>query len=223
MPYFPNSLELERRLRALGSMKELLEEPFQQLERFKLRFRDEYYMLMEESQIEKDALAETLAHATGTKPTALQFLSKQACKEMPREGQFAIYEQARTSSIRRLLESKDHKRFSAAKAKDEDREDSRRMIDVIKGAIGTRRLTLALDNTFGNSLASVFKHDIVAVWTSHFMAHVPKLRAVEGRAAVPFYDQERIKWTGKLVEYLTQVLPAIRLREPPENWIIFTA
>lgn len=218
MPYFPNSLELERRLRALGAMPELLDHAFVQLERWKLRFRDEIYLLMSEEQVDKADLALTLAHATATPTAELVFMSNAQCKSTKRDEQYRIYEVARRASIRRLLETRAYWSFAYAK----DDEDKRRMIDVIKGAIGTRRLTLALDNTFGNSFASLFKHDIVAVWTTYFMAFAPK--TPEGQPAdVKIYDDRKIQAFGKLIDFLTQALPTIRLPEHPNNWIVFTA
>lgn len=208
MYVFSNSLELERRLRALGAHPEQLTPAFTRLEAFQLRFRDEYYTLMEQSQIDLADLAEVLARATATPKTAVVCLSCETCERDGRKEQYRLYELVRAGSIRRLLEHEAYWKFANG------RESGRRMIDVVKGAIGTRRLTLALDNTFGHSFASVFKHDLVAVWATHLMAHVPK----DGGVA----DPERIAWTGRLVEYMTKVMPAFRLQEAPANWTVFT-
>jgi len=210
MCVFSNSLELERRLRQLGAHPAQLAPAFTRLENFQLRFRDEKYMLMGTSQIDIDDLATTLSRATATPKTEVVCLSCEACELESREEQYRLYGLVRAGSIHRLLETEPYWKF----ANDRDPPERRRMIDVIKGAIGTRRLTLALDNTFGHSFASLFKHDIVAVWTAHFMAHVPKAAGVA--------DPERILWTGRLVEYLTKALPAFRLQEAPANWTVFT-
>lgn len=210
MCIFSNSLELERRLRALGAHPAQLTPAFARLEKFQKRFRDERYLLMDSQQIDLRELAEVLARSTGTAMTEVVCVSCEDCERGGREGQYRLYELVRDGSIRRLLESKAYWEFANLR----DPTDKRRMGDVIKGAIGTRRLTLALDNTFGNSFASVFKHDIVAVWTSHFMAHVPTKHGVA--------DEERIVWTGKLVDYLTKALPAFRLPDAPSTWTVFT-
>jgi hypothetical protein len=209
MCVFSNSLELERRLRLLGAHPDQLAPAFTRLEDFQLRFRGETYMLMGQSQIDTGDLAAVLARATGTPKSEVVYLSCEKCESGTREEQFRLYELVRSYSIRRLLETKEYWEF--ANARDTDK---RRMYDVIKGAVGTRRLTLALDNTFGNSFASVFKHDIVAVWTTHFMAYVPKAGGIA--------DENRIASTGRLVEYLTRALPAFRLEETPSSWTVFT-
>ncbi len=213
MSFFPNSLELERRLRHLGADVDLLNTPFVQLERFKLRFRDEIYMLMAKDQIEAEDLSATLAAVTKTPKCAITFLSNEECKTMPRAEQYLMYELTRTASIRNLLMTKPLADFASMK------EDGRRMVDVVKGAIGTRRLTLALDNTFGNSFASIFKRDIVAVWLAYFRAFLPDDL---NHPRTPL-TMDRVECTGKLVDYLTQALPAVRLPEPPHAWIAFTA
>lgn len=210
MCVFSNSLELERRLRLLGAHPEQLAPAFLRLENFQLRFRDEHYLLMAQSQIDAGDLATVLSAATSTPRTEVVFLSCETCEGGGREEQFRLYDIVRAHSIRRLLQTKDYWEFANAR----DPSDKRRMYDVIKGAVGTRRLTLALDNTFGNSFASVFKHDIVAVWTAHFMSFVPKAGGVA--------DPDRITWTGRLVEYLTRALPAFRLPETPSSWTVFT-
>ncbi len=210
MCIFSNSLELERRLRALGAHPGQLGPAFDRLENFQKRFRDEQYLLMGRDQIDLADLAEVLARATRTPKSAVTCVSCEDCEAGGREGQYRLYELVRAGSIRRLLEAPAYWNFTNAR----DPSDKRRMYDVIKGAVGTRRLTLALDNTFGNSFASVFKHDIVAVWATHFMAHVP---AQNGLA-----DPDRIAWTGRLVDYLTKALPAFRLPETPSSWTVFT-
>lgn len=214
MPVFSNSLELERRLRLLGAHPAQLATAFAKLEEFQLRFRDERYQLMSASQFddrERAALAATLAHVTRTPLSTVIFLSCETSEGSPREDQFRLYELLRMWPTRRLLETDAYWRFANVREEGE----KRRMIDVIKGAIGTRRLTLALDNTFGNSFASLFKHDIVAVWTMYFKSFVPLANGLA--------DPERIEWTGKLVDYLTKALPAFHLPEPPGSWTVLTA
>ena len=219
--FFPNSLELERRLRALGAHPAQLTEAFTRLENFQERFRDEHYLLMAQNQIDKDHLARTLAEATGTPAAEIVFLSCEV-ESAPRadlgedaaacrERQYRTYETVRSHSIRSLIETKPLKAFAGHK----DPVSTRRMIDVVKGAIGTRRLTLALDNTFGNSFASVFKHDIVAVWATYFMAFIPRAGGVA--------DEGRIASLGRLVDCLTRALPIFYLKGPPTAWTVFTA
>ena len=99
MPFFPNTLELERRLRALGAHQTVLEEPFQLLERFKMRFRDENYMLMAQEQIDAAKLGDTLASVTGLPNRGIQFLTNAACRRMPRMEQSRIYELALSHSL----------------------------------------------------------------------------------------------------------------------------
>jgi hypothetical protein len=211
MTVFSNSLELERRLRALGAHPDQLPIAFERLEHFQLRFRDEYYLLMGENQIDKAELAAALAHVTRTPLSEIVCVSCEAMEHGGREAQYRLYEMARALPMRRLLETEAYWRF----ANQREEGEKKRMIDVIKGAIGTRRLTLALDNTFGNSFASVFKHDIVAVWTMHFKSFVP---VVNGMA-----DADRIGSTGNLVVYLTKALPAFRLSGHPASWTVLTA
>lgn len=212
MNVFSNSLELERRLRLLGAESDRLAPAFERLEHFQLRFRDERYLLMSEGQIDKADLAYTLAHVTRTSRGEVVCLSCEKCQRDSREEQYRLYDLVRAGSVRRLLETTEYLRF--AKGCEKDVKPGRPMIDVIKGAIGTRRLTLALDNTFGNSFASVFKHDIVAVWTMYFKSFVS---AKHGGG-----DAERIESTGKLVDYLTKAIPAFYLPDQPHSWTVFT-
>lgn len=211
MCIFSNSLELERRLRLLGAHPDQLAPAFTRLEKFQLRFLDEAYMLMGESQIDKADLADALAHVTRTPRAEIVCVSGEECEHAPRQEQYRLYELVRAWPTRRLLETEAYWRFANGREAGE----KRRMIDVIKGAIGTRRLTLALDNTFGNSFASVFKHDIVAIWTMHFKSFVPALNGLA--------DSDRIASTGKLVDYLTKAVPAFYLQETPHSWTVFTA
>jgi len=214
MCVFSNSLELERRLRLLGAHPDQLAPAFTRLEKFQSRFLDEHYMLMGESQIDKAELVETLSVVTRTPRAEIVCVSCEACEHGGREEQYRLYGLVRDGSIRHLLETQAFQRFAKAVEPDE-KKLKRRMIDVIKGAIGTRRLTLALDNTFGNSFASCFKHDIVAIWTMHFKSFVPLTNGIA--------DPHRIEWTGRLVDYLTKALPAFHLPEPPGTWTVFTA
>lgn len=214
MPVFSNSLELERRLRGLGAHPAQLATAFDRLEEFQRRFRDEHYQLMSAAQFgvkERADLAATLSHVTRTPISTVIFESCETLESGAREGQFRLYELVRKWPIRLLLETEAYWRF--ANLREEGRKH--RMSDVIKGAIGTRRLTLALDNTFGNSFAGVLKHDIVAVWTMHFKSFVP--------LALGVADADRIASTGKLVDYLTRALPAFRLPEMPGSWTVLTA
>lgn len=229
MPIFPNSLELERRMVGLGADRKLMEPSFERLEDFKRRFRDEKYMLMSPKQLEKSAkpasgaesdeekkfdkegLAEALAAVTGTPKCEISFLRNEECRAMPRDKQFELYELARANSLRRRLVTPAYRRFAALKD-----EDGRTMGDVVHGAIGTRRMTLALDNTFGNAFASLLKHDIVALWITHFMSFVP-----HKPGKLP--DIGRVGATTNMVEYVTKVLPAAYLPKNPAQWIVFTA
>jgi hypothetical protein len=211
MCVFSNSLELERRLRLLGAHPEQLAPAFMRLEKFQSRFLDEHYMLMGESQIDKAEFAETLSVVTRTPHAEIVCVSCESCEHGGREEQYRLYGLVRAWPTRRLLETDAYWRFANAR----EEKEKRRMIDVIKGAIGTRRLTLALDNTFGNSFASCFKHDIVAIWTMHFKSFVPLANGIA--------DPHRIEWTGRLVDYLTKALPAFHLPEPPGSWTVFTA
>src|SRR5882724_493623 len=147
MQVFPNSLELERRMVELGASRELMAPSFERLEDFKRRFRDEKYMLMSSKQISEGDLAETLANATGTPVCKVSFLRLEDCREMKRDKQYELYEHARKGSMRQYLETHAYRQFT--KQKDAC---GRTMSDVVHGAIGTRRMTLALDHTFGNSL-----------------------------------------------------------------------
>jgi hypothetical protein len=229
MPVFSNSLELERRMIALGTDRTLMSASFERLEAFKKRFRDEKYMLMSPKQLEKntnpttgterdtekkfdkEGLAETLAVVTGTPKCDISFLRLEECRAMPRSKQFDLYELARANSPRRKLITPTYRRFVALKD-----EDGRTMSDVVHGAIGTRRMTLALDNTFGNAFASLLKHDIVALWVTHFMSLVPPKHG-----KLP--DIGRAGATGNMVEYVTKVLPVVYLPKNPAQWIVFTA
>src|SRR5512135_2939195 len=104
MSVFSNSLELERRLRALGAHPAQLLDAFERLERFQLRFRDEHYQLMSASQIDKADLAAILAHVTRTPRSEVTFESCEACEEETREKQYRLYELVRAYPMRRLLE-----------------------------------------------------------------------------------------------------------------------
>lgn len=217
MPVFSNSLELVRRMVKLGADRELMEASFDRLEEFKRRFRDERYMLMSSKQLDRDEavakrnLAETLAQVTSTPKAGITFLRLDECRAMPREKQLELYEHARANSLRSNLNTDGYRRF--ANLKDET---GRMMHDVVHGAIGTRRLTLALDNTFGNAFANVLKHDIVALWITHFMSFEPP-----GPGKLP--EPGRVKATGDMVKYITKVLPAAYLPELPAQWIVLTA
>ena len=210
MPFFPNTLELERRLCALGAHQVVLEEPFELLERFKMRFRDENYMLMAQEQIDAAKLSETLASVAGLPNRGVQFLTNAECRRMPREEQSRIYKLALSHSLRVHLDTEAFRQFAQA------RSDGRKMLDVIKGAIGTRLLTPALDRTFGNSFASIMKRDITAAWATYFMSLVPE----PGRLVI----NERVTSARKdLVLFLTQTVPGPRLPENPEVWLAFVA
>lgn len=214
MSVFPNSLELERRLRLLGAHPAQLDGAFEQLEDFQLRFRKDHYQLMGASQFsdqERATMAATLAHVSRTPPAAVIFESCERLEQSPREEQFRLYDLVRRYPIRLQLETEAYWRFANLREEGQ----KRRMIDVIKGAVGTRRLTWALDNTFGNSFASVFKHDIVAVWTMHFKSFVPTANGLA--------DTDRIASTGRLVGYLTRALPIFHLPEAPGTWTVLTA
>ncbi len=210
MPFFPNTLELERRLCALGAHPAILEGPFTLLERFKVRFRDEIYLLMSKDQIDAVKLGETLAAVTNKPNLGVQFLSNEECEHMPRAEQYRIYQLALGHSLRIYLHTEAFHQFAFAKT------DGRRMVDVIKGAIGTRQLTRALDRTFGNSFASILKRDIVAAWTIYFMSLIPQ----HGRIVV---DQCVVDERRTLVEFLTQTVPGPLMPEAPGLWIAFTA
>lgn len=188
----------------------VLEEPFELLERFKLRFRDENYMLMSKEQIDAGKLGETLSSVTGLPNNGVQFLTNSDCKRMPRQEQYRIYELSREHSLRTHLNTDPFREFMLANS------DGRKMQDVIKGAIGTHLLTPALDRTFGNSFASIMKRDIIAVWATYFMSLVPEPCRPIGNARV-------VQDIKALVRFLTQTMPGPRLPETPELWLAFVA
>ncbi len=209
MQPLPNSLELDLRLRALGALPVQYRPAFAKLEHFQERFRTEYFGLMGADQLDKDDLARTLSEATSTPQVEVAFVSIRELLTGERERLLDLYRLAKVGSIRQFLQTPQYWAFASAKA------DGRKMIDVIHGSIGTRRLIIALDNTFGNSFGSLFKHDIVAIWTAYFMAFVPHEKS--GIA-----DAGRIGRMEKLVDYLTKTKTVCKLRDTPFNWIQFT-
>ncbi len=239
MSHFPDWLALEDRLLSLGARSEQLDAALHRLEFFQRRFRHaDTYRLMDPGQLKSTrdwedthpvtshlmnaearelrphptrSFVEMCVHATGVLVPELIYENCERAQGRSRDEHRQLYRKVSGGALVQLFETEDYQRFADQRSGDEPC-----MLRLIKEAIGTRRLTRPLDNTFGCSLTRHLKRIIVVSWTTHLMAHLP---GKDGSAP----DEERIEATGALAENLTRRLPAYYVPAPINQLAFFTA